>query len=186
MDRGNENDSLELQIRGPHLIAGGIGLLALCVAIFFMGRWWERTRVPAGLSDQAIEDVPEILAEDDLGDPPLSPEEVDEQLTFYDNLSEPSGGAGRLPPARSPSSSAPKGNIVIQVLATQDESAARRLEERLKRQGFDGYVESGRDGSGQQFFRVRVGPFAGRSEADQIAKRLQREENLSTWVRTAE
>lgn len=186
MDRGRENESMELQVRGPHLAAGAVALLALCVAIFFLGRWWERSRGPAGLSDHAIEDVPEILAEEDVADPPLSAEEVDNQLTFYDNLSGPSGNDGKRPPPAVSPSAPVKGNIVIQVLATQEESAARRLEARLKSQGYDGYVESERDGAGKQFFRVRVGPFTDRTEADRIARRLQAEENLSTWVRTAE
>lgn len=189
MVQGNENDSMELQVRGRHLIAAAIGLAALCTAFFFLGRWWERTHAAAPPATAGYEDVPEFFAADELTEDQLAVEEVDADLTFYDNLAgdEPGVEADPSPPA-APVAAAPSaaGDIVIQVLATQDESAARRLEQRLKDKGYPGYVESGQDSAGKRFFRVRVGPFADRAAANRIADRLQGEENLSTWVRTAE
>lgn len=185
MDGDNGNDSMELQLRGGHLAAGVVALLALCTAVFFLGRWYERTR-GGGSYDPDIEEVPEILSEEDVDRAPLSSEEVEEQLTFYDNLSGKPDASPKRQPAAEPAAPSREGDIVIQVLATQDESAARSLEKRLKGGGYAVYVESGRDGTDRLIYRVRVGPYTDRAEADRIAGRLQEQEKLSTWVRAAE
>lgn len=66
----------------------------------------------------------------------------------------------------------------VQVNAFKSRDNAERQVARLKAKGFSAAAVSPSGG----LFRVRVGPFAQRSEADQVAARLQREEGLKPSV----
>ena len=77
----------------------------------------------------------------------------------------------------------PSGGFVVQVGAFSEASAAERLASRLREGGLPVYVAPSVDGDAQRW-RVRVGPMASRDEAEQLARRLEREQQLSTWVLT--
>jgi cell division septation protein DedD len=75
------------------------------------------------------------------------------------------------------------GGWAVQLAAFGSEAAANQLRDRLRAQGFDGYVDSV-DASGGKLWRVRAGPFASRDAADaargQIAQKLKIEGNIVT------
>ena len=87
------------------------------------------------------------------------------------------------PPAVSapPVSPATSGGWVIQVGAFSRSSSADALAESLKAKGFQTYLKPS-SGSADGRWRVRVGPLPTQLEAQQLARRLEREESLSTWV----
>lgn len=64
------------------------------------------------------------------------------------------------------------GKFAVQAAATANESAARELAERLTKAGLPAYTERHETADGTRF-RVRVGPFASRDEADRVRVRLK-------------
>lgn len=86
--------------------------------------------------------------------------------------------AAAPPPQQRPVS---RGGFSIQVGAFREESPAQGLVRQLESGGFKAYIATSDEGSGQRW-RVRVGPVASRGEADELARRLKRDEGLPTWV----
>jgi cell division septation protein DedD len=71
--------------------------------------------------------------------------------------------------------------FVVQVAALNVRSEADAIAKRLSSKGYDAYVLPSASGA-PQVFRVRVGKFASRREAESIATRLQKEEQFKPWV----
>lgn len=64
------------------------------------------------------------------------------------------------------------GKFAVQAAATSSEAAARELSERLKKAGMPPYTEGVQTAEGMRY-RVRVGPYATREEADRVRTRLK-------------
>lgn len=76
-------------------------------------------------------------------------------------------------------SSEPKGNgYVVQVAATRSRSEADTIARRLSGKGYPTFVTTG----GANVFRVRVGKYADRHQAETIAHKLQKEEQFKPWI----
>ncbi|MES1254060.1 MAG: SPOR domain-containing protein [Acidobacteriota bacterium] len=71
--------------------------------------------------------------------------------------------------------------FVVQVAALNVRGEADAIAKRLASKGYGAYVLPSASGS-PQVFRVRVGKFASRREAESIATRLQKEEQFKPWV----
>jgi cell division septation protein DedD len=76
---------------------------------------------------------------------------------------------------------APAGRFAVQVGSFAESRSAEGLVARLRERGFDAYV-SPSAGSGGARWRVRVGPWPSRPDAERAAARLKAEEKLPTWV----
>ena len=72
---------------------------------------------------------------------------------------------------------------VIQVLSSGDEGQAQQLLRRLKGAGHRAFI-SPVQVDGRTMYRVRVGPFTERSQAEREAAVLKREFKLDTWITT--
>lgn len=70
--------------------------------------------------------------------------------------------------------------FVVQVAATKQKSEADTIAKRLANKGYPAFVTT--PPSGPQMYRVRVGKYPDRKEADRVATRLQREEQFKPWV----
>jgi len=64
------------------------------------------------------------------------------------------------------------GKFAVQATATSTEAAAREFSERLKKSGFASYTERTETPDGTRF-RVRVGPYASREDAERARARLK-------------
>jgi DedD protein len=64
--------------------------------------------------------------------------------------------------------------------AFAERASAELLKGELQKGGYPAYVAAGA-GSGPRW-RVRVGPYASRNEADAVAARLKSGRSLPTWV----
>ena len=172
-----DSSPLELNLGGRHLLAALVGLVALSASFFFLGRWVERSSWESDYRPASFEAAAEMEwpAEVDDG---YDPVDIDEDLTFYEEL-EKGTEISKVSPTVTEESA---GGFTIQVFATQDSGAADQRARKLKEKGYPAYVESGTDGKNRSLFRVRVGPFSGRGLAEEMAVRLQKEEGLSTWV----
>ena len=78
-----------------------------------------------------------------------------------------------------------KGNAldpwVIQVAATQDKAYGKELAESLKKKGFQAYLTTAEVSGKGIWYRIRVGGYAGRSEAEADFDRLK-EERFSPMI----
>jgi len=84
-----------------------------------------------------------------------------------------------------PATVAPTSGFVIQVFSTKDESQARKVLGDLKGAGFKAYLSPVKVGT-STMFRVRIGPFDQRSQADQTAVKVKdRFRRFETWVTAA-
>jgi cell division septation protein DedD len=64
---------------------------------------------------------------------------------------------------------------VIQVAATQDEAYGNQLAENLKKMGFRAYLTAAEVSGKGTWYRIRVGGYTGRSEAEADYERLKKE-----------
>lgn len=87
-------------------------------------------------------------------------------------------------PARAATSAStePAGpGFAIQVAALREREEADAIVKRLIGKGYSAYVVTPAKGA-PSVFRVRVGKFKDRSEADTVAARLQKEEQFKPWI----
>lgn len=83
--------------------------------------------------------------------------------------------------SRVPSASgAPGDGYAVQVAALNVRSEADAVAKRLTSKGYAAYVQV--PSSGGAVFRVRVGTFRNRRDAETVAARLQKEERITPWV----
>ena len=91
------------------------------------------------------------------------------------------------PPAAPPASAAPASaepagpGFAVQIAALNVRSEADAIAKRLSSKGYSAYVLAPADGT-PSVFRVRVGKFSTRREAETVAAQLQKEEQLKPWV----
>jgi cell division septation protein DedD len=76
---------------------------------------------------------------------------------------------------------APGAGFAVQVAALNVRSEADAIAKRLSAKGYSAYVQTPSNGS-TSVFRVRVGSFKTRREAESVAARLQKEEQFKPWV----
>lgn len=76
----------------------------------------------------------------------------------------------------------PEPGYTVQVVAYRARPAADEMERKLREAGFDAYVATISGDDGRTTYRVRVGSFATRGEAQRMAERLRNERGLSPYV----
>ncbi len=86
------------------------------------------------------------------------------------------------PVAAAPSSAEPAGQgFAVQIAALNVRSEADAIAKRLSSKGYTAYVLAPANGT-PSVFRVRVGKFNTRREAETVAAKLQKEEQFKPWV----
>ena len=70
---------------------------------------------------------------------------------------------------------------VVQVQALTDRGAASAMAQRLGAKGYPAFVLEPKAGA-PVIYRVQVGRYSDRREADQVARRLEKEEQFKPWV----
>jgi cell division septation protein DedD len=82
----------------------------------------------------------------------------------------------------SAASRAPKeGSFVVQVASLRSRGEADAIARRLSSKGFPSFVTTPGSG-GPRVYRVRVGKFIDRREAETVARRLEKEEQFKPWI----
>lgn len=84
-------------------------------------------------------------------------------------------------PDPDPVETAAAGEFVVQVFSSSDEEQARRVLERLRAGEYPAQL-SPVDVDGRPMYRVRVGPYVDRADAQEIADRIRRAYRLDTWI----
>ena len=70
----------------------------------------------------------------------------------------------------------------MQVAAFKTQGQADTLQKQLKRAGLDAYVASAAAVDGQTNYRVRVGTFKSKAEAQRMVERVRGERSLAAFV----
>jgi cell division protein FtsN len=95
-----------------------------------------------------------------------------------------SGGSAPPPPAPAPSAAAGQASssgYAVQLVAVRERSEADAIAKRLVNKGYQAYVLVPEPGK-PPVYRVQVGRFKNRGEADKVAARLRKEEQFKPWV----
>jgi len=128
------------------------------------------------------------------------PKEAAEDLSYFSRLEKSNPPAEKLKPApekkkedapaprQAPPASAPAASNepaaagwAIQIAALNVRSDAEAIAKRLSSKGYSAYVVAPPDGT-PAVYRVRVGKFPTKHDADAIAAKLQKEEQFKPWV----
>ena len=194
---GAEGATQDFQLETRHMALLILLVVILCVASFMFGRWVERQRIGPQVSSAAGK----------AGDPNIQDVDISKDLTFFDTLKteqvQPVAGGSASPSASAPSSASTAGRsrttpppaatstatsrsdprrsvsegIMIQVFAGKDRAAAESIRKRLRAKGYTAILVS----SGGTH-KVRVGPYADRTEAQRAEATLREQEHLTTWI----
>ena len=76
----------------------------------------------------------------------------------------------------------PTGPWSVQAAAFKTQAQADALQKQLKQAGFDAYVTSAAGSDGQTNYRVRIGTFKSKAEAQRIAERVRGERSLAAFI----
>ncbi len=121
-------------------------------------------------------------AETGAGDSPAAAPAPDRKApTAATGRSAPGAAKAAVPAETHPSGSLATGDVVIQVFSSGEEAKARDVLDLLAKHGFRAFLSPVLDG-GRTLYRVRVGPFEHKNEAQEVAERLHRSLNLETWI----
>ena len=186
----------EIQLSGKQLVFLFMATTIVSVVIFLLGVMVGRRVPPEAIVadatgttlEGALTDVPAAGGETPAPSsepPPPVPEEPD-QFSYHQRLQQQAAGAESVtpqqpeaapqPPAQdSPAAPPAGGEWFAQIGAFSTRAAADSVVASLKRNNFPGLVLEPAPGSPNRTFRVRVGPYRERREAEAIAGRLQRE-----------
>jgi len=100
------------------------------------------------------------------------------------SVAPPAAPGTRVPPADTGASAAGGASVPtgagwsVQVASVKGRAAAEAMVKRLGSKGYTAFVRPGAPG----MFRVRVGLFAGKPDADAIASKLEKVEQFKPWV----
>jgi cell division protein FtsN len=176
----------EFQLETRHLAAVLVVIALMCIGAFMLGRWVERQAHRATAEGQIRSGL----------DAAISVEDVNRELTYHRTLEgeaappavaapppEPASPPVRVEAAAGAPGAADAPGIFVQVLATRDADAAEAVRTRLSARGYRAAVAVDPAGAGGPPLRkVKVGPFAGRAEAERAARKIEAEQGLRTWI----
>lgn len=171
----------EVRLEGARLTLALVVVVALLGASFWIGRLYERATAPAAGGAR----------QDPLANVKPGVEDAPDDSTFFDTLSGNGKSAEPDRETRAPATAAPAppvtaprggdGPFVVQVFAGRDRRAAEELVSSLRGKGYPVRIDGEREGRGT-LFRVRVGGYATRAEAEAAADRLVKDGQAGAWV----
>jgi cell division septation protein DedD len=138
--------------------------------------------VAGGEASENLNFPPPVTAERSAeGTAPAAPQTV---RAFEDGEGSPPAGSRVPTPARAaapPPPAASAAGFRVQVLSVSSRADADAEAARLSRRGLPAHVEPGTGPKGT-VYRVRVGPFPTREEAEEATRRLSSEGRRDTWI----
>jgi septal ring-binding cell division protein DamX len=87
------------------------------------------------------------------------------------------------PAAPAPASAGRPGAWIVQVISLQDRASASKIATDLSRKGYPAFVVDPAPGS-PRFYRVQVGGYADKNDAEQASRRLEKDEQFKPLVRS--
>jgi cytoskeletal protein RodZ len=74
------------------------------------------------------------------------------------------------------------GTWLVQVIATREAAVATSVVKRLASKGYPAFLVNPVAGAPQPFYKVQVGRYTDRSEAEQVSQRIKKEEQFQSWI----
>jgi cell division septation protein DedD len=204
MSSTHEDGFREIQLSGKQLVFFFMAAVVLVVVVFLAG-------VQVGRGVLAQRGLPQAEEEAYAGEaelpPPAASQASDapitagEKLSYAERLAAPEPAAEQLkkaieapPPSPRPEAAAPPAaaapaasaepagpGFSIQVAALRERADADRIVKRLASKGYPAYVLAPAKGAAS-IYRVQVGKYKDRREADSVAAKLQKEEQFKPWI----
>lgn len=170
--------SREIRLEGPLLIVAAGFLLALLFGAFALGRAVERWSAPARTSSSS----------ESAGN--AEPETAEaEKPTFFDTTTgsgkeaEPSREAQtKAAPAVPPPAPVTAGSWFVQVFVGRDRQAAEDVVRALRAKRYPVRIDAVSEGASGSLFKVRVGGFPTKDQADAGAEKLRNDGHSGAWV----
>jgi DedD protein len=94
---------------------------------------------------------------------------------------QPRAAAPAAGPAGVPTSGRP-GTWAVQVIATRDRDIAGSVTNRLAAKGYPAFLVNPPAGSSPAYYKVHVGRYNDRGEAEQVSLRIKKEEQFQSWI----
>jgi cell division septation protein DedD len=133
---------------------------------------------PASVAEKEALSYPDRLASNTTPPESLKPAP---RPPAPERVSAPPRSAPEAPPARGQTGEPPGAGFAVQVAAVGERTEADTIARRLANKGYPAYVLSPAAGA-PRVFRIRIGKYKDRREAEQVAARLQREEQFRPWI----
>jgi cell division septation protein DedD len=199
----------EIQLSGKQLVFLFMATTAVSVAIFLLGVMVGRsvraesitvdpTVAAAAEQPPAAQSEPTALPSE--APPAVAP--ADAPLSYHQRLETEKGPAEELkkketpapeparaaapdpqPPVPSPAAQGARpGTWAVQVQALRDRNVAAQVVQRLRGKGYPAFVVAPTAGAPTQLFRIQVGKYNDRTEAEQVEARLKKEEQFDTFI----
>ena len=118
-------------------------------------------------------------------EPPPTPAPVAAETTKP--APEPAATSAQQPPARQtveapkPSTGLP-GTWAVQVVSLRDRGAANQIVQRLQGRSYPAFLVAPSPGTPTQLYKVQVGKYKDRAEAERVQARLKKEEQFDPWI----
>lgn len=74
------------------------------------------------------------------------------------------------------------GAWVVQVIATRDRSMATSIVKRLRGKEYPAFLVNPASGPGPGYYKVHVGRYSDRGEAERVSQRIKKEEQFQSWI----
>jgi septal ring-binding cell division protein DamX len=74
------------------------------------------------------------------------------------------------------------GTWLVQVIATRESAVANSVVKRLTSKGYPAFLVNPVPGAPQPFYKVQVGRYNDRGEAEQVSQRIKKEEQFQSWI----
>ena len=74
------------------------------------------------------------------------------------------------------------GTWAVQVIATRDRDMATSIVKRLIGKGYPAFLVPPPGGAGPAYFKVQVGRYTDKPEAEQVSSRIKKEEQFQSWI----
>ena len=157
----------------------------------YFGRLEKKTTPAEHLKPEADKTPAPIVAAEPLEKPVRAPAAektaaVRSKAAAQPSVPSPRPSAAATAPAARPSADAPASEpqgqgFVLQVTALRESTEAEAIARRLSAKGYAAYVLRPVAGT-PPVYRVRVGKFKTRREAETMATKLQKEEQFTPWI----
>lgn len=198
----------EIQLSGKQLVFLFMATTVVSVFIFLcgvlVGRGVRAEKAPE-TTEQAsaaplAEAPPPVQAGPVASEPPAPAEApASEDLSYHDRLQREGATKEQLKPAEpqptpseraaQPAAAAPaaapqtsQNGWVVQVIVLRNRSEASAIVQRLTSKGYPAFVVDPGAGAAVRAFKVQVGRYSDRGEAEQAARRLEKEEQFKPWI----
>ncbi len=197
----------EIQLNGKQLVFLFMAATVVSVVIFLCGvlvgrgvRTTERTDAAVTASGVAPDaGTPGATAATPAAPPSETPPAPPDELSYHERLEGQETPPETLkprateetsaPPAPAPAAAVvetppePQGaGFAVQVAALRERREADAIVQRLIGKGYPAYVLAPAKGAPAAVYRVRVGKFMDRREAEEAARRLEKEEQFKPWI----